>query len=144
MGIDEATVELAGVLDGGPDGGWRDLVEHHPQHRDPGREHLGKVPRDRLALTVLVGREIDLARCADEAAELRDLFPFLARHDIQRLEVVVHVDAETSPWLGLERSRHVRRRSREVAYVADRGLDDVVTAEITSDGLRLRWGLDDH
>jgi hypothetical protein len=54
------------------------------------------------------------------------------------------VDAETSPGLGLERRRHVRRRPGQVAYVADRGLDDVVTAEIASDGLRLGWGLDDH
>jgi len=142
--VDEATIELAGVLDGGANGSGRDLVEDHARHRDPGREHLDEVPRYRLAFAVLVCREIDLAGRADEAAELGDLIPFLARHDVEGLEVVVHVDAETSPRLGLEGRRHVRRRSREIAYVADRGLDDVVTTEIASYGLRLRWRLDDH
>ena len=46
-------------------------------HRDPGREHLGEVPGDRLALAVLVCREVDLARLADEAAELGHLFALL-------------------------------------------------------------------
>ena len=132
------------MLDGSPDGGGSDLVEDHAQHRDPGRENFDQVPRDRLAFTVLVCRQIHLARCANEATKLRDLFPLLARHDIEGLEVVVHVDAETGPRLGLEGRRHVRRRPREIAYVADRGLDDVVTPEIAGDGLGLRWGLDDH
>jgi len=70
------------------------------------------VPRDRLAFTVLVCREVDLARRADETAKLRDLFALLARHDVKGLEVVVHVDTETSPGLCLEGRRHVRRRSR--------------------------------
>ena len=127
--VDEAAIELAGVLDGGADGCGRDLVEHHARDGHPGREYFDQVPRDRLAFTVLVCREIDLAGRADQAAKLRDLFALFARHDVQGLEVVVHVDAETSPGLGLERRRHVRRRPGQVAYVADRGLDDVVTAE---------------
>ena len=52
------------------DGAAGDLVEDHPLHRHPGREHLGEVPGDRLALAVLVGREVDLARVAHEATEL--------------------------------------------------------------------------
>ena len=112
-------------------------------HRDPGREHLGEVPGDRLAFAVLVGREVDLARVADEAAELGDLLALLPRDDVKRLEVVVDVDAEARPRLGLEGRRDVGGRSRQVADVADRRLDDVVTAEIARDGLGLRGGLDD-
>ena len=33
--VDQASVELARVLDGGADGGGRDLVEDHARDRDP-------------------------------------------------------------------------------------------------------------
>ena len=80
LGVDEAAVELAGVLDGGPDGGWRDLVEDHAHHRHPGREHLGEVPGDRLAFAVLVCCEVDLARGARRGgAALRPVRAFPAR-----------------------------------------------------------------
>src|SRR5581483_9327370 len=36
LGIDEATVELAPLVDGALDGAGRDLVEHHPLHRQSG------------------------------------------------------------------------------------------------------------
>ena len=57
------------------------------------------MPGDRLAFPVLVCREIDLARSTDEAAKLGDLFPLLPGHDVQGLEVIVDVDAETGPRL---------------------------------------------
>ena len=103
--VDEAAVEIAGMVDGLLDRGRGDLVEHHPPHRHPGREHLGEVPGDRLAFAVLVGREVDLARVADEAAELGDLLALLPRDDVKRLEIVVDVDPEARPRLGLERRR---------------------------------------
>ena len=102
LGIDQAPVELTRMLDRRSDGCRGDLVEDHAHHRDPGRENLGQVPCDRLPLAVLVCREVDLARGRDEAAQLCHLVPLLARHDVQGLEVVVYVDPESSPGLGLE------------------------------------------
>jgi hypothetical protein len=37
-----------------------DLVEHHPSHRHAWLQFVVEVPRDRLALPVLIGREEEL------------------------------------------------------------------------------------
>jgi hypothetical protein len=58
--VDEAVVDVAAVVDGVLDGAARDLVEHHPLHRHRRLEHLEQVPGDRLALAVLIGREVEL------------------------------------------------------------------------------------
>ena len=47
-----------------------DLVEHHPLDRDLGLEHLEQVPGDRLALAVLVGREVELVGVLEQLLEL--------------------------------------------------------------------------
>ena len=50
-------VELAGFVDGLADRLLGDLVEDHPADRHLGLEHLEQVPRDGLALAVLIGGE---------------------------------------------------------------------------------------
>ena len=50
----------------------RDLVEHHPPHRDLRLEHLAQVPGDRLALPVLVRREQQLVRVAQLRLQIGD------------------------------------------------------------------------
>ena len=64
--------------------------------------------------------------------------------DVERLEVVVDVDAEPRPRLLLRGGRNLRGALREVADMADRRLDHVVLPEVPRDRLRLRWRLDDH
>jgi hypothetical protein len=64
-------------------------------------QHLDEVPRDRFALTVLVGGEVELVGLPDELLQLRDLGALLLGYDVQRLEVVVGVDSETRPRLVL-------------------------------------------
>ena len=70
-------------------------------------------------------------------AQLGDLALLLRRHDVERRELVVDVDAEARPRLALVLGRDVGGTAREVADVADRGLDDVVLAEVGRDLLGL-------
>ena len=98
--LDQLHVEVAPVLDRVLDGFAGDLVEHHPLHRDARLEHLEEVPRDGLALAVLVGREVELAGVLERGLQLRDDLLLVVGHDVDRREVVVDVDAEPAD-LGL-------------------------------------------
>ena len=110
----------------------RDLVEH--QATDlfsvPAAELFGEVPADCLALPIRVGRDVDLCRLLRFVLEfLQDLLP-ARKHFVRRLEPFVHVD----PQLALG----------QIADVAHRGDDLVVSSEIFVDGLRLRRRFDHH
>ena len=122
----------------------RDLVEDHPLHRHLRLQHLDEVPGDRLALAVFVGREQELVGLRELAAQVGDDRLLLRVDDVERLEVVVDVDAEARPRLLLLRRRNLGGAVRQVADVADRGLDHVVLAEVARDRLRLGGRLDDH
>ncbi len=135
--VDEATVEVAGLLDRPADGLGGDLVEHHPLHRHLRVQRLEEVPRDGLALAVLIGGEIQLGGVLQQPLQpLHDVL-LLGGDDVERLEVVVDVDAETRPRLTLVGRRHLGGVPRQVADVPDRGFDDVVVAEIARDGAGL-------
>ena len=135
---------LARVVDGGVDRLRGDLVEDHPVHRDLGLELVEQVPGDRLALAVLVGGEVELVGVLEQALELGDVRLLVAGHDVVGLEVVVDVDAEAAPRLALDLGRDVRGALRQVADVADGGLDDVAAAEVARDRAGLGRRLDDH
>ena len=57
-----------------------------------------QVPGDRLALAILVGREQELVGVLELAFRSETTF-FFRGHDVDRLEVVVDVDAEARPRL---------------------------------------------
>jgi hypothetical protein len=118
-------------------------VEDHALDRHPRVEHLEEVPRDGLALAILIGREVDLVDPLHEVLQLLDLIAPVGRHHVQRLEVVVDVDAEAGPGFPLVRGGHVGRTAGQIADVADGRLDHVPRAEVAGDGLRLGGGLDD-
>jgi len=83
--------------------------------------------------------QVDLVYVLEDLLELGDLFLLVGRHDVQRLEPVVNVDAVLGATpLVLQLLRGVFGTARDVSNVPDRGLDDVVGAEIPTDGLRLR------
>ncbi len=107
MGVYEAAVQLPGFGYRALDGGASDLVEDHPLHRHPGRQDLQEVPGDGLPLAVLVSGEVQLAGILQQRLQLADLIPLLWRHDVERLEVVVDVDAEAGPALALVGGGHV-------------------------------------
>ena len=140
--VDEALVDVAGLLQGLPDRVARDLVEHHPPDRDLRLQHLAEMPRDRLALAVLVRREQQLVRAAQLLPEIRDDALLVGVDDVERVELVIDVDAELSVTRPLL-LRHVRRAVRQVTDVPDARLHDEVTAEIAGDRPGLRRRLDD-
>ena len=143
VGVDLALVELLRVGDGPGDRLRGDLVEDHPAGRHLGLELLEQVPGDGLALAVLISGEQEFVGVLEQALELGDLLPLVAVHDVQRLEVVVYVDAEPGPRLAAVLGRDLGRAVGHVADVADAGLDHVALAEVAGDGPGLGRGLDD-
>ena len=143
VGVDQAVVHLARVGDGPGDRLRGDLVEDHPAVRHLGLELLQQVPGDGLALAVFIGGEQEFVGVLEQALELGDLLALVAVHDEQRLEVVVHVDAEPGPRLAPVLGRDLGRAVRHVADVADAGLDHVTLAEVPGDCPGLGRGLDD-
>ncbi len=141
LGVDQALVQLARVGHGLLDGGLGDLVEHHPVHRHLGLEHLLEVPRDGLALAVLIGGEEELVGLREERLQLADLGLLVRVHHVDRGEVVVDVHPEAAHLTGVL-VRDLGGRAREVPNVSDARLDDVAGAKVALDRLRLGRRLD--
>ena len=91
-----------------------DLVEHHPLHRHLGLELLEQVPADRLALAVLVRREVQLAGVLERRPQLLDDLLAPLGQLVGRLEAVVDVDGQPLRRAGRRRGppRRARRRRR--------------------------------
>ena len=136
--VDEIHVDLAGRLEGALDGRRRDLVE---QHAEDFRRRLrffalrlavnllGKMPRDRFAFTVRVGREIDLVRGFGLLLDVGEHLRFAFDRDVLRLEVVVQV--------------HAKLAGRQIFDVPDRRDDGITAAQIFRDGPRFGGRFDD-
>ena len=112
--LDELHVELAPVLDRLLDRRPRDLVEDHALDRHLGRrlQQLEDVPGDRLALTILVRGEVELARVAEGLLQGPDVLLLLVGYDPNGLEVVVDVDAEPAHLLVGDALRDLLRAAR--------------------------------
>jgi hypothetical protein len=112
-------------------------VEDHPAGRDLGLELLQQVPGDRLALTVLIGREQQFVGVGQQVLELAHLELLVGRDHVQRLEAAVDVHAEPGPGLLAVLGRYLGRLVGHVTDVADARLDHVSLAEVSRDGARL-------
>lgn len=88
------------------------------------------MPGDGLALAIRVRCKIDGVAALGGLFELADELLFASDGLVDRLEVVLDVDAELA--------------FGQVAQMAHAGLDLVVFAEIFSNGFRLCRRLDDH
>lgn len=140
--VDHALVQLARVGDGVADRVLGDLVEDHAVDGDLGLEDFLEVPRDGLALAVLISGEEELVGFGQQLLELPDLSLLVRIHHIDRLEIVLDVHAETTDLAGVLVG-NLGRAAGEVADVPDARLDDVSRAEVALDRLRLGRGLDD-
>ena len=78
-----------------------------------------------------------------QGLELPDLLFLVRRDHVERLEVVVDVDAEAGPRLALVGRRDVGGACGQVPDVADEELDGVVAPEEAGDRLGLGRALDD-
>jgi hypothetical protein len=125
-------------------------VEHHAldRHRVRRIEHLEQVPRDGLALAILISCEVELGGVLHQPLQVADAVTLVGADHVEGLEVVVDLDAEDLPLL-LVCLGDVGRTGRKVADVAHRCLDDDVAIERVGlvekalDGLRLGGRLDD-
>ena len=137
-------VEFTGIREGLEDRCLGDLVKDHTFDRDLWIEYFEKVPRNGLTLTILIRCEIELVAVLQQRLQLLDLILLVRRNHIERLEVIVDIDAHPGPALALVGRRHIGSVSRQVTNVADRGLDEKVVAEILRDFLCFRRALHDH
>ncbi len=144
IGVDQASVQFARVVHRMRDGLRRDLVKHHPPGRHLGLELLEQVPRDGLALAVLISSEVELIGVFEQGLELGDLGLLVGVHDVERAEVIVDVDAEPRPRLLAVLLGDLGGLVRHVTDVTDAGLDHVPLAEVSRDGPRLGGRLDDY
>jgi hypothetical protein len=101
------------------------------------------VPGDRLAFAVFVCRQVEDRGVLDQGLQLLQVVLLLRRDHVERLEVVLDVDAELRPFLLLQLRRHLAGVAGQVPDVPDAGLDAVVLAEELADRARLRGRLDD-
>ena len=143
LGVDQTAVDLPGVAERRFDGGLRDLVEDHPPHRHLGTQHLLEVPRDRLALAVLIRCEHQLVGAAQRAPKLGDLTPLLAGDHVQGIEATFDINTQTCPGAPPVLLRHLGSGPRQVPDVTDRGLDLVAGTEVALDRPGLGRRLDD-
>src|SRR5439155_7653170 len=131
--IDEPLVDLARLFERAGDRVLRDLMEDHAAHRHLRPQDLEQVPGNRLALAVFVRRQQELVGILQELLQLADLLLLVGIDDVERLEVVLDVDAEARPLLFLVFLRDIGGALRQVAYVADARLDDEIVAKIALD-----------
>lgn len=142
LGVDHALVELARVGDGAADRVLGDLVEDHPVDGNLGLQDLEEVPRDGLALAVLIGGEEEFVGVLQQVLELLDLSLLVSVDHVDRLEVVLDVHAEAAHLAGVLLG-HLRGAVGKVTDVPDARFDDIAGAEIALDRLRLGRRLDD-
>ena len=131
--VDQPTIDVARVGHGLGDRLRGDLVEDHAldRHRVGRVEHLEQVPRDGLAFAILIRCEIELRGALHQLLQVADAIALVGADDVERLEVVVDLDAEDLPGL-LVGLGHVGRSRRKVTNVAHRCLDH----DIANDGAR--------
>ncbi len=135
VGLDQRLIQLTRVGDGVAHGGAGDFVEADALHVHAAQgvlllQHGAHVPRDRLALAVRVGGEIELLRALQGAGDGRDL----AGTALVGLPVHGEIIVRT----------HAAVLGRQVAHVAETGQHRVAIAQILVDGLGFGWGFYDY
>ena len=142
LGVDEVDVQLAGVVQGPGDGLAGDLGEDHATHRHLGLEDLLEVPGDGLALTVVVGGQVELVGLLEGLLELGDRLLLVGVDDVVGGEVVLDVDREL-PVGALLHGGGQLGGLRQVADVPHGGLDVELRTQVAGDGAHLVGGLHD-
>ncbi len=127
--IDEAVVDAPRTADCLVDRRPGDLVEHHPLDRHSRLQRLEQVPRDGLALAVLVRGEEELVRILQRRPQLLHHFLAAGGQLVGRFEAVVDVDGEAL--------------ARQIGDVSDRRAHLISVTEEARNRLRFRGRLHD-
>jgi hypothetical protein len=115
----------------------RDLVEDDPGDGDAGAQRLDQVPADALSLAVLIGCDHQLLGLLEKLPELCHHLLLAGGDDVERLEPLLHVDAQPGPVAILDRRWDLRGRFGKIAHMAHGGRDPVLVREEGPDGPRL-------
>ena len=121
----QPVVDVPRIGEGLGDGLARDFVKDHPPHRHVGLEELEQVPRDALALAVLVGREEELVDVPHRRLEVAHDALLVGGDHVERLEVVLDVHAEAGPLDALVLRGDGLGVARQVPDMAHRRLDAI-------------------
>ena len=129
LGIDQLQVDVAGRGDRVADRFLGDLVEHDPLDRALGLEHLAEMPADGLAFAIGVGSQQHFRRVLDGRLQLPDPRLPVRRHDVVRLEAIVHVHTDAAPGLLLDGLGHLAGVLGQIPHVPHAGLDPELVAQ---------------
>ena len=143
LGMDKLHVELAGLLQGSPDGFLGDLVEHHPLDRNLRVQELQQVPADGLTFPVFVGREEQLISAFKGVLQFFDRLLLVLRNHVERFEILGRVHAEVRPLLALVGRGDLAGVVGQVAHVPHRGLNLEVLRQEPADGAGLGGAFND-
>ena len=141
--IDQIHIQITQVLKSALNRFLGDLREGHPVHRHLRLQNLQKVPGDRFALTVGIGREIQSVSILELSLQIRDPLLLVRVHHVIRLETVFHVHRELTHGRLLQLRRQLFRL-RQVTNVTHRRVHDETITQVLGNGLTLRRRLDDH
>jgi hypothetical protein len=135
LGVDEVGVDAPRVREGLANGTLGDLGERDsPRLRRGNVRRLGHVPRDRFALAVEVGGEVDGVGALCRLGDVGDLLATVLRDHVLGREAVLDVHAELA----------LAGIVGQVTDVPVRRQDTVIVAEVALDRPCLGWRLDDH
>ena len=81
------------------------------------------MPTDGLPFAVFVRRQIQVFGVFEQVLELADLGRLAGRNDVDRVEILVDVHAQVGPFLSLIFGGNLLGPLRQIADVADAGLD---------------------
>jgi len=134
----EVLVDVSRIVERLPHRIFRNLVKDDAPDGDPRLQHLREMPADRLAFTIRVSGQQQLGCVLHGRLEMRDLFALVARDDVIRREVLLHVDSKPAPVLSLDLLRYVGCRLREVTNMAVARLYPVFVSQESAESLCLR------
>ena len=143
LGVDQVSVQLAGMAQGVVDSVFGNLVKHHAFHGDFRFQHLHQVPGNSLPLAVLISGQQEFVGLFQPGFQLADFLFLIPVNHVIWLEVVIQVNRELRVASLFQRGRKVRRLS-EVTNVTHRCLHIEVVTEEPPNGSSFRRRLDNH
>ena len=142
--LDQTPVDLPRIGQSLLDCGLGDLVKCDAPDGHRRLEDLDKVPADRFALPVFIGREEDLVSLAKKLRQLANMPPALVGDDVHGPEPVLRVDTQSAPGLLPDGLGSLTGRSGKVPDMPVRRLNPVFGAKEPPDRLCLRRRLHNH
>ncbi len=138
-------INVARVVQGPLDSVLCNLVEDHPLDRYVGIEGVDEVPSNRLALPILVRRDVEPVCVRHGLFQVPDDLLFVRRHHVERLKPIGHLHPEPRPVFVLVLRGNLVRRRGKIPNVPHARLDAIpALRQKFSDGSGLGRRLNDN